>query len=58
MAVNAVTTNIYKSRSLATIGASIEAALELIEEARVIRVLEIFHHDNGEYVAILMTDDA
>ena len=58
MAVNAVTTTVYSDRSLAVVGASIEAALEAIEEARVIRLCQIFREENGVYTAILMTDDA
>jgi hypothetical protein len=58
MANYAVTNTVYSSRSLATLGDSIEAALEAIDEVRLIRLLQVFLDDSGNYTAILITDDA
>jgi hypothetical protein len=58
MADYAVTNTVYSSRSLATLGDEIETALEAIDEARIIRLLQVFRDENGNYHAILITDDA
>lgn len=58
MANYAVTNSVITSRSLQTLGDSIEAALEAIDEVRLIRLLQVFRDDSGNYTAILITDDA